>query len=146
MNFDAAFFLNIFLDFPEFCRYIIMQAELVLNFFYHKYYKTYGGMLSVLSVISQYNISQNGNQYFKPNDNIVSVEDIPLKKILKSLGLNLKEDGSIPFIDKVYYSMKKVKEYQFELFLYKQSFDSLERSLAILVDSIHNFIKYSKST
>lgn len=103
-------------------------------------------MLSVLSVISQYNISQNGNQYFKPNDNIVSVEDIPFKKILKSLGLNLKEDGSIPFIDKVYYSMKKVKEYQFELFLYKQSFDSLERSLAILVDSIHNFIKYSKST
>lgn len=80
MNFDAAFFLNIFLDFPEFCRYIIMQAELVLNFFYHKYYKTYGGMLSVLSVISQYNISQNGNQYFKPNDNIVSVEDIPFKK------------------------------------------------------------------
>lgn len=167
------------IDFPEFCRYVVLQAELLLNFFYHEYYKDNGGINSVLSVISQYN-----NQYFKPKENIVSVEDIPfnyklwafsnqygiivkdinlarlvrnelchrssspnisklttLYNTLKSLGINIKEDGSIPFIQKEYYTMKEVKEYQFELFLYKQPFDSLERSLAILVDTIHKLVK-----
>lgn len=171
-------------DFAEFCRYIILQTELILNYFYTKYYSDKGGIISAVDNIKEYN--KNGERYLYNNksEDVTCVEDIPFnyklwgfkkqynvkinnidnarklrntishrsassceKDITKlhqkvvDMGIAVKEDGTLPYIEKSKLSNKDVKDYLFELFLQQQPFENLEKELKSLVDKVRSLIE-----
>ena len=63
-------------DFAEFCRYAILQAELILNFFYDEYYIDKGGISEAIDDIKFY------SKYKNPNNDILYIENIPFNNKL----------------------------------------------------------------
>lgn len=65
-------------DFGEFCRYVILQTELMLNFFYDEYYEARGGITEIVRQIKIYNTSSMGTSYYNPDiEKVNSAKDIP---------------------------------------------------------------------
>ena len=63
------------IDFREFCRYVVLQVELILNFFYDEFYKK--DISKILDNVIEYNKKGN-KKYYDPNrEYINSIEDIP---------------------------------------------------------------------
>lgn len=73
-------------DFAEFCRYVVLQAELMLNFFYEDFYHDNGGIDAAVDIIIQYNSSPSGKRYYDPKQKPERIEDIPFNYKLWAFG------------------------------------------------------------
>lgn len=82
-------------NFAEFCRYVILQAELILNFFYEEYYLERGGITQALNDIIKANTSRTGEKYYNPNYEVRNVEDIPFNYKLWAFAKQFKYDKTI---------------------------------------------------
>lgn len=67
------------IDFAEFCRFIILQAELILNYYYYKNYVEKGGIQSAIEDIKELCKSAMGEYYYNPKNEVHNIEDIPFK-------------------------------------------------------------------
>lgn len=82
-------------DFSEFCRYVVLQAELMLNFFYEEYYLDKGGIAEALSDVIKANTTTSGDKYYNPTYDVSSVEGIPFNYKLWAFAKQFNYDKSL---------------------------------------------------
>lgn len=72
------------IDFPEFCRYALLQIEMLVNYFYDKKYDY--DITAIQEAIKDGNYSQNEDRYyFMPNQNTRYVYEIGLSYKIQAL-------------------------------------------------------------
>lgn len=65
------------INFAEFCRYAILQAELILNFFYTDYYLDKGGFTKALEDITKQQNAKKTDSHTGKGHKYTQIEDIP---------------------------------------------------------------------
>lgn len=86
-------------DFAEFCRYVVLQAELMLNFFYNDFYHDNGGIDVAVDIIIQYNTSPLGRKYYEPKQKPEKIEDVPFNYKLWAFGKQYDINKTTSIID-----------------------------------------------